>query len=128
VRLDVLDLDPLARDELHGIAREAVHNAVTHAGASRIDVVLEEDDGMLLFYVRDDGRGIEDAVSRDGRAGHWGLRGIRERAHAMGGIATIAACLQGGTEVAVRVPMDRAFPSRMSWLRRWWRRFPERHY
>jgi len=116
--LDGLDLQ--ARDELFGIAREAVHNAITHASASRIDVVLEVQHGELNLRVRDDGQGMDEAVLLRGRAGHWGLQGMRERAANMGGVASFASCVVGGTEVTVRVPLARAFPSRATrWQRRW---------
>jgi len=120
--IDMRDMDPLARDELYGIAREAVHNAIAHAEASRIDVVIGTEGAELVLRVRDDGRGIDDAVLRGGgRAGHWGLRGIQERAHTLGGTATFSSRADGGTEVTVRTPMNRIFPSRGGWWRRWWR-------
>lgn len=119
--IDMRDMDPLARDELYGIAREAVHNAIAHAEASRIDVVIETEGGELVLRVRDDGRGIDDAVLRGGgRAGHWGLRGIQERAQAIGGTAAFASRVEGGTEVIVRAAVDRVFPSRARWWRRWY--------
>jgi signal transduction histidine kinase/ligand-binding sensor domain-containing protein len=120
--IDMRDMDPLARDELYGIAREAVHNAIAHAEASRIDVVIASEGVELVLRVRDDGRGIDDAVLRGGgRAGHWGLRGIQERAHTIGGTANFSSRADGGTEVTVRTPMNRIFPSRAGWWRRWWR-------
>jgi signal transduction histidine kinase len=122
VDIDVRDLDALVRDELFGIAREAVHNAMAHADASRIDIDLRMDGCELVLAVRDDGRGIDDASLRDGREGHWGLRGMRERAAAMGGTVTIAARSAGGTEVMARLPVERAFPGRHTHIGRWWRR------
>lgn len=122
VDIDVRDLDALVRDELFGIAREAVHNAMAHADATRIDIDLRMDRCELVLAVRDDGRGIDDASLRDGRDGHWGLRGMRERAAAMGGHVTIAARSAGGTEVMARLPVERAFPGRHTRIGRWWRR------
>ncbi|HVI53890.1 MAG TPA: two-component regulator propeller domain-containing protein [Luteibacter sp.] len=120
--IDMRDMDILARDELYGIAREAVHNAIAHAEASRIEVTITADAGELVMRVRDDGRGIDDAVLRSGgRAGHWGLRGIQERARTIGGSAAFASRADGGTEVIVRTPMNRVFPSRARWWRRGWR-------
>jgi signal transduction histidine kinase/ligand-binding sensor domain-containing protein len=120
--IDLRDMDPLARDELYGIAREAVHNAIAHAEASRIDVVIASEGMELVMRIRDDGRGIDDAVLRGGgRAGHWGLRGIQERARTIGGAANFLSRAGGGTEVTVRAPMNRIFPSRAGWWRRWWR-------
>jgi signal transduction histidine kinase len=120
--IDMRDMDPLARDELYGIAREAVHNAIAHAEASRIDVVIETEGAELVLRIRDDGRGIDDAVLRGGgRAGHWGLRGMQERAQSLGGSVAFASRVEGGTDVIVHVPMSRVFPSRAGWWRRWWR-------
>ncbi|MET0935216.1 MAG: triple tyrosine motif-containing protein, partial [Luteibacter sp.] len=119
--IDMRDMDPLARDELYGIAREAVHNAIAHAQASRIDVVVRTEGAELLLRVSDDGRGIDESVMRSGRAGHWGLRGIRERASNLGGTAAFSSRLEGGTDVTVRTPMDKVFPTRSRWWRRWWR-------
>jgi signal transduction histidine kinase len=115
---EVGDLHDLVRDELYGIAREAVHNAISHADGSRVDVELRVEDDELLLSIRDDGRGIDEAVLRDGRDGHWGLRGIRERAAAIGGSVSIATRLDSGTEVGVRLPLARAFPNQAGWLRR----------
>lgn len=118
VRVDMTGMDRQVRDELYGIAREALHNAVAHADASRIDLVLDVEGRDLALHVCDDGRGIDDVVMREGREGHWGLRGIRERAAAIGAEPTIASRLDGGTVVSVRVPLERVFPQRGHWLRR----------
>ncbi|SEW15935.1 sensor histidine kinase [Luteibacter sp. 329MFSha] len=126
VTADLRHLDGLVRDELYGIAREAVHNAITHANASRIEVALRVEGNDLLLSVRDDGRGIDEIVLRDGRSGHWGLRGIRERALAAGGVPSIASRIDGGTEIAVRIPLVRAFPGHHTPLRRWWRSVRQR--
>nr|WP_240147955.1 sensor histidine kinase [Luteibacter yeojuensis] len=122
VQAELRDLDALVRDELFRIAREAVHNAIAHAGASRIDVGVRLEGCALLLSVRDDGRGIDDAVLRDGRDGHWGLRGIRERAATVGGAATFTSPGGRGTEVTVHVPLERAFPARHTPFGRWWGR------
>ena len=119
--IDMHDVDPLARDELYGIAREAVHNAVTHAEASRIDVTIDTRDGDLILRIRDDGRGMDEALIHGGRAGHWGLRGIRERAANLGGTVVFSSRMPGGTEVTVRTPMKTVFPARSGWWHRWWR-------
>ncbi|MBX3634308.1 MAG: PAS domain S-box protein [Rubrivivax sp.] len=82
------------------IAREAVLNALHHAGASRLDVYLDGDDGELMLTVRDDGRGFR----QDGRAapaGHLGLVGMRERAQAIAGWLGIASAPGRGTIVTL---------------------------
>ncbi|WP_052697652.1 sensor histidine kinase [Luteibacter yeojuensis] len=111
-------MDPLARDELYGIAREAVHNAVAHAAATWIVVTLYREGGEVVLGIADDGRGIEPGVLATGRPGHWGLRGMLERGAAMGGRTTISSPPGGGTQVVVRVPSARVMPARGGW-RRW---------
>ena len=64
------------------ILQEALTNVVRHAGASTVRVALFIDDGKLRLTVSDNGRGAADPFSR---AGHYGVRGMRERAEALGG-------------------------------------------
>lgn len=113
-------MDPLARDELYGIAREAVHNAIAHAEASRIDVSLHHEGADAVLGIHDDGQGIPPAILSTGRPGHWGLRGMHERAENIGGKAVITSPEQGGTHVVVRVPLSRVMP-KAAWWRRWLR-------
>lgn len=65
------------------IGREALLNALQHARARHIEVALDGDELALQLRVRDDGIGIPAEVQQ-GRAGHLGLVGMRERARAIG--------------------------------------------
>jgi len=65
------------------IAREALLNALRHAGAQAIVVRLDGDEGRLELRVSDDGRGLQ-ADTAALRPGHPGLIGMRERALAIG--------------------------------------------
>lgn len=65
------------------VAREAVSNALRHAGARTIQVDVQGDDQRLRLSVTDDGRGIDDAAL-GGKPGHLGMVGMRERAQAIG--------------------------------------------
>src|SRR6202012_720770 len=93
-------LHPILRDEVYRIAGEAMRNAFRHAQAQRIEVEIRYDKRQLRLRIRDDGRGI-DAKHLDGDAyaGHYGLRGMRERAKLMGGKLAIWSELNSGTEV-----------------------------
>src|SRR5262249_18937044 len=73
-------LHPMIRDDVYRIGREALVNAIRHAGAEKIELELECAPQRLRILVRDDGRGIDPQVLRAGRDGHWGLSGMRERA------------------------------------------------
>jgi len=115
------DLHPILRDEVYRIAGEAVRNAFKHAEAKRIEVEIRYDERQLRVRVRDDGKGIDAKhLDEQGRGGHYGLPGMRERAKLMGGKLTVWSELNVGTEVELRIPASRAFdkPSarRRSWL------------
>ncbi len=80
------------------VAREAVANALRHAGAARVQVRVGGGPGRLRISVEDDGRGIDD-TELAGRPGHLGLVGMRERALAIGARCTVRRNAQGGTTV-----------------------------
>jgi nitrate/nitrite-specific signal transduction histidine kinase len=73
--------------------------------------------------VRDDGKGIDPKyLSEQGRTGHYGLHGMRERAKLMGGDLTVWSGLGSGTEIELSIPAIRAYaglpPDGPSWLAR----------
>lgn len=104
------DLDPIVADELHLFAREAIYNACRHAQAEHLAVILEYDARFVRLCVKDDGRGIDPRVLAEGaQPGHWGLRGLRERADGMGAILDIASSAGKGTSVCLQVSADMAY-------------------
>lgn len=94
-------LSPDAVRACIGIAMEAVRNACRHAGARHIDVRLRYDAQGLELSVADDGRGIEAGILQMGRAGHWGIAGMRERAAEAGGLLRIDSTVGAGTTVVL---------------------------
>jgi signal transduction histidine kinase len=105
-------LHPIVRDEIFRIASEALRNAFRHANAKHIEVELRYDDREMRLRVRDDGRGIDQKVlTEGGREGHFGLRGMRERATVIGGKLTVWSGLDAGTEVELSVPGSRGYAS-----------------
>lgn len=121
---DPRPLHPIIRDDAYRIGREAIANALRHANARHIEVDVAYTAAHLRLSVRDDGRGIDDVVMRDGRAGHWGLEGMRERAQAIGASLRILSRADAGTEVELVVPGHLAFAADESGTPRgrWWRR------
>jgi signal transduction histidine kinase/ligand-binding sensor domain-containing protein len=114
-------LNPLVRDEVYRIGREAVVNAFRHSAARSIEVALEYSSDRLRMCVRDDGRGIDPEVVSEGSRGHWGLSGMRERAERIGAGFKVRTRADAGTEVELSIPAAVAFhrrPSRRrpSWL------------
>ena len=102
-------LSPSIRQEMYHIGREALLNAFCHSRAKRVEFELEYADQGLQMRVRDNGIGIDPQVLREGRAGHFGFAGMRERAARIGGILNISSGLDGGTEVQLWMPNDLAF-------------------
>jgi signal transduction histidine kinase len=100
-------LPPQRMHELTRIVGEAVSNAVTHGGAARVEVSLDNDpQGELVVSVSDDGQGLPEVVDleRLKASGHFGLAGMYERALAIGGRIRIQR-RERGTAVSVRLPL-----------------------
>ncbi len=118
------DLHPIVRDETYRIVAEALRNAFRHAAARRVEVELRYDRAQFRLRVRDDGRGIDPAVlATRGATGHYGLRGMTERARVIRGDLAVWSQPGAGTEVELRVPARVAYVSarRRGWP---WRKFP----
>jgi signal transduction histidine kinase/ligand-binding sensor domain-containing protein len=112
-------LHPILRDEAYRIAAEALRNAFRHAQARHIEAQIQYGQKQFRLHVRDDGRGIDrEVLSGDGRAGHFGLHGMRERAELAGGRLTVWSEVDSGTEVELSIPASRAYAtlSRRSWF------------
>ena len=86
--------------EVLRIAQEALHNAVRHASARRIDVRLGRDDGRVRLEVLDDGVGF-DPVDAALRARHLGLTSMEERATELGAQIDVTSAPGQGTSVTV---------------------------
>jgi signal transduction histidine kinase/ligand-binding sensor domain-containing protein len=97
------DMHPIVRDEIYRIGYEAIRNAYLHSQASRLEVELRYEQDLIV-RVRDNGVGIEPAIASQGKDGHFGLRGMRERAARIGAQLTIASSPASGTDVTVVVP------------------------
>jgi signal transduction histidine kinase/ligand-binding sensor domain-containing protein len=114
------NLRPILRDEIYRIAGEAMRNAFNHAYAHQIEVEIRYDERQLRLRVRDNGRGIDPKVlGGDGATGHYGLRGMSERAKLIGGKLTVWSEIGSGTEIELSIPAPHAYkdaPARRSWL------------
>ncbi|MGJ5815843.1 sensor histidine kinase [Paludibaculum fermentans] len=98
------------QDEVYRIGREAIINALRHAHACKLETEIEYKHSELRLVVRDNGCGIDPLAI--GRAGHWGLQGMRERAGRLGGKLRILSRAALGTEIELTIPSRIAFESR----------------
>jgi signal transduction histidine kinase len=104
-------LKPYVQEELYLIAREAIANAFRHAEATEIDATVRYSLDWLVVSIRDNGVGIGREAAVDGRLGHFGLRGMRERATRIGAKLRVTSAPGAGTDVEVFVPAALAFES-----------------
>ncbi len=121
-----LPLAPLLRDEIYRIGREVLRNAFRHAHAGRIEAEIRYDRDMFRLRIRDDGKGIDSSVLKEGaRTGHFGLPGMHERAKRMGGQLKIWSEPGAGTEAELTVPARIAY-EKFSTSNGWWARLGRR--
>ena len=118
------DLDA---EELFEVGREAIRNAFQHAHASTIWIGIECDDRALRVTIEDDGVGIPAEAILDGVPGHWGIRGMYERAERAGLNLKIRSRYSSGrgTEISVIAPRHR---KRVDSILKWIERLGSRYF
>ena len=100
------DPPSLARSCVHQllmVTREALHNALIHAHARRVEVQLKHEGKTVTILVKDDGRGLPPELATGSEVGHFGLQGMRERMIRLGGSLEIESRPSNGTVVIIRV-------------------------
>ncbi|MGO9337295.1 MAG: histidine kinase [Terracidiphilus sp.] len=104
------DLSSIITEGIVRIARELLQNAFRHAQARAIEAEIRYDKDVFSMIVRDDGKGIDPQVLKDGgRAGHWGMPGVHERARAIGAKLEYWSEAGAGTEVRLTLPAALAY-------------------
>lgn len=97
-----IHVPPGAASQLFRIAQEGVTNSLKHAAARRIEIVLEFESDAVRLSVTDDGCGFQPSVVS--LNGHFGLRGLHERARALEAELILDSAPGKGTRLRVRVP------------------------
>ena len=99
-------LPPAVEVGLYRIAQEALQNAVRHADAGTVHVRLHADADGVRLSIEDDGLGFDaEAVSVMRSGGRFGLLGMRERAHLLGGRLSIESTQGEGARITAEVPL-----------------------
>jgi two-component system sensor histidine kinase UhpB len=88
---------------VYRILQEAITNALRHAQAQRIEISLRAESNVLRLDIDDDGRGLPADWQRPG---HYGLRGMADRARVLGGEVTVANRTGGGVRVSASIPLQ----------------------
>jgi len=102
IQADLPALKGMTELAVYRVAQEALTNVARHSGSDRAELTLSNGTGQLKLTVRDYGRGLGDQKPPDGN----GLRGMRERAAAVGAKLRIGLPVDGpGSEVTLNVPV-----------------------
>jgi len=103
-------LSSASKDEITRIALELLRNAYRHAHAHHIEAEVRYEEHMFRLRIRDDGIGMDPkALQEGGVVGHFGLRGIRERAQRIGATLDFWTEVGAGTETQLTVPASVAY-------------------
>jgi signal transduction histidine kinase len=98
-----IEASPEVQEEVLRISREAITNARKHSRGSQAEVKLEYA-GSLSITISDNGKGLDRTVSAAALNGHYGLKGMHERAAHIGGKLTITSSETSGTQLRLVVP------------------------
>lgn len=90
------------RRNLFLVVKEALHNVVKHASASRVTLTLTVDGGVLVLSIEDDGRGFPSGMVGEGGNG---LRNMERRMATIGGSCEVLSVPGNGTRIAIRLPL-----------------------
>ena len=91
---------------LYRVAREALLNALRHAGARHVSIRLHVEPDLATLSVEDDGRGFEVTRREPVRSEAFGMVGMCERIRLLGGEFTVESAPGAGTRVRAMVPLE----------------------
>ena len=87
------------------IGQECLSNAVQHGHPRRIDLSLQVENGSVCLRIADDGTGFDPAQLKTPHNGHFGWRGIHERAEQIGARVELRSQPGHGATVTVTAPL-----------------------
>ena len=109
---DDLALEARQATGVFRVFQEALTNVAKHAQASQVDVQVFATDGLVTLEVRDDGVGLR---KQDlAKSGSFGVRGMQERVHHLGGWLDVSGAPGQGTTLMLSIPRDSQSPEARS--------------
>jgi two-component system sensor histidine kinase UhpB len=97
------DLGPSVALAVYRVVQEGLINALRHAEASRIAIVVDGTEQRIRVSVSDDGIGLPADWARPG---HFGLRGLTDRVAQLGGKFVVGSDGARGTHIAAEIPLQ----------------------
>ena len=108
IRLDENDIPERLKTVIYRILQEALNNVTKHSRATRVDLDLIKNDGMIQLKISDNGIGFDPAkvalLNRSERG--FGLASMRERSELTGGHFCVVSGKNTGTEIRIIWPSD----------------------
>jgi len=96
------DLGPSITLTVYRVVQEGLINALRHAQASQVEIVVECDASRIIVSVTDDGCGLSEEWARPG---HYGLRGLKERVQKLDGVFSIGSAGDHGVRLTADIPL-----------------------
>jgi PAS domain S-box-containing protein len=97
-------LDEARTAAVFRILQESLANVARHAEATEVEIALSQDAHGFSMKVTDNGKGLQPGDRR--KENSFGLMGIRERIHSLGGELEIASTPSQGTVLSISIPME----------------------
>lgn len=94
---ELVGISPITEQNIYRITEEALNNVIRHAGASHIEIVIQQNKELLTLIVTDNGVGFEPDIILENE--RYGLIGMHERAHLCNGKLSI----EGGEGTTIRL-------------------------
>jgi ligand-binding sensor domain-containing protein len=120
-------MNPNLLEEVYRIVCEGIRNACLHSEGSQISIEIRYATDLIL-RVGDNGKGFSPEVAAEGKQGHFGLQGMKERATKIGGEFNLLTSASG-TQITLRIPGSLVFneadlgaSNLLARLQTWWRR------
>ncbi len=85
---------------IYRVAQEAINNALKHAKPSQIEVNLDETSDSIILAIKNDGQ----SPNQLSNTGHFGIEGMQERAHFLGGELSFQIPTSSGLIVELKIP------------------------
>ncbi|SDD05048.1 Signal transduction histidine kinase [Auraticoccus monumenti] len=107
VELDVQVSDTLSETTeslVYRVAQEAIRNVIRHAHASRVQLLVTQDDGWLRLTLTDDGQGFDATAVSARRRGSVGLTLLAALVQQRGGTLRVESAVGDGTTVTLVLP------------------------
>jgi two-component system, NarL family, sensor histidine kinase UhpB len=103
LRVDLpIELGPSITLAIYRVVQEGLINALRHAQASRVDIVVQCDERRITATITDDGIGLPADWARPG---HFGLRGLTDRVQQLGGTFKVGAYEGHGVSLTADIPL-----------------------